>query len=336
MDNRQLQITRLLQSVVNIKEKYKDIFEVLWFDPQLSRTLCLTITLPPQFPNSPPVFRITPQVIHPWLDISSTVVGHKKCGPNWNQHVSLANMTNEIIKELQLNSPRLAPQHYPSVSMYNPMPQADAQRIYYGATQTQQPLNQPPPIPQPPIQSIRQGPMFNESRLVDKIDLNDLERMSNEELKSFLNDDNKCMEYIKNKENIKKMFEVQKEISENNKKLAENTLSYKEKFEMLKNQLIEQQNILKMEKSKFEELMNEQKKYVSNYSPEQIFECLQNETSKSDEASEEIANQFLSGDITAEEFLKQYKESRKLYHLRAEKLELLTINQKTIFSSVNH
>jgi len=48
------------------------------------------------------------------------VVGHKKLGNGWNQHVSLANVTNEIIKELKTgnissnNSMSLAPQQtYP-------------------------------------------------------------------------------------------------------------------------------------------------------------------------------------------------------------------------------
>jgi len=37
------------------------------------------------------------------------------------------------------------------------------------------------------------------------------------------------------------------------------------------------------------------------------------------------------GMTNADEFLKKYRKSRKLYHLRAEKMELFSTNQNTLF-----
>jgi len=337
MDTRQLQINALLQNVTNITEKYNNVYEVLWFDPKVNRTLCLSITLPPQFPTAAPIFRVTPQISHPWLDVNGIVIGHKKLGSNWNQHVSLANVTNEIIKELKSSTPNIQ-QTYPGMGVNNP---------YYYGRPVPPPTTNPPPIPRPPYpyqnyQNMNMGPtpmsnninnyMQNNNNDDNDIDINDLERLSLEELKEILNNENKRKEYINEKNKIKEMYNVKEEMTLSNKSLAEKSLSYKENFEKLKADLKEQQDILKAEKEKFESLMAEQSKFVSNYTPGQLYSSMNQATSEADRDSEEIANNFLMGSISADEFLKKYRTARKLYHLRNEKMELFSSNQESLFS----
>jgi len=366
MDTRQLQINSLLQNVTNITEKYNNIYEVLWYDSKINRTLCLSITLPPQFPQVAPVFRLTPQIFHPWVDANGMIVGHKKLGNGWNQHVSLANVTNEIIKELRMgngnnrNSMGLAPQQsYPGVGMSNSLPRMN-NYSYYNKPQPQVP---PPPRPYQSYQSVslnRPNTMNNMSNMSNingmnnmnpmstvpnnsvynstntttnrgDVDINDLDSMSIEELKELINNENRRKEYINNREKIKEMYNVREEMSTSNKDLAEKTLSYKENYDRLTSELKQQQEILKNEKAKFESLMAEQSKYISNFTPNKLYSSLHQAAAQADGESEEIANDFLMGTISADEFLKKYRVARKLYHLRAEKVELFDSNQDSLF-----
>jgi len=347
MDTRQMQINSMLQTVTNITEKYNNFYEVLWYDPKVNRTLCLSISLPPQFPMVAPVYKVTPPVYHPWIDSSGMVVGHKKLGTGWNQHVSLANLTNEIIKELKSGkitaAPGASPQlSYPGLGMSNSLPRmtASATGSYYYSNQQIPPRNPNNVVaPNPYFQSLGHtnsmpaSTVYSQSNNdnMNDISLADLDSMSLDELKELLNNDNKRKEYINKKDKVKEMKQVVEELSTSNKDLAEKILSFKENFENLKAELREHQNILKGEKAQFETLMAEQNKYVSNYSPEKLYSTLQQSSYEADRESEEIANDFLMGTLSADEFLKKYRTARKLHHLRSEKLELFSSNQDTMF-----
>jgi len=346
MDTRQLQINSLLQNVVNVKEKYNNNYEVFWYDPKINRTLCLNITLPPQFPTCAPVFKITPQLFHPWVDTNGYVVGHKKLGSGWNQHVSLANVTNEIIKELKTATggnlsppppppplqsypgiPRMSMSGTPSFYQMPPPPPPNMMRpISFSSFQS---LVRPTPNPTPTPSTINNNKNNNDNKI--NINISDLDKMSIEELKEILNNESKRKEYINEKDKIKEMQNINEEMSLGNKSLAEKILSYKEKFENLKKELVEQQNKLKGEKEKFESLMREQSKYISNYTPTKLFSSLNQASTEADRNSEDIANDFLMGSISADEFLKKYRSARKSYHLRTEKMELYSHNHDSFF-----
>jgi len=281
MDTRQQQIAVLLKNVLNIQEKYNNIYEVLWYDPNINRTVCLSITLPPQFPVIPPIFRVSPQITHPWVDANGLIVGHKKLGANWNQHISLANVTNEIITELKANKPSIPPQQ--SYTGYNSLGKMPNTNPYYynrpvppprptpsiamPSYQGYQGLGMNMPVPQPYLNNT--NPPNNNINNND-VDLNDLDTLSLEELKEILNNDSKRKEYINGKDKIKEMYNVKEEMSLSNKNLAEKILATKDDFEKLKSDLRQQQTILKEEKEKFESLMNEQNKYMNNYTPTQL------------------------------------------------------------------
>jgi len=361
MDTRQQQINLLLKNVTSIQEKYNNNYEVLWYDPNINRTVCLSITLPPQFPTVPPVFRISPQISHPWVDSNGVIIGHKKIGANWNQHVSLATVTNEIIVELKSNKPSIPQQQQQQTYSYNslgritsnpayyynrPPPPIPAPSISMPSYQGYQGMNVPPgPVPGiPGIPGVSgvSGPSYINSSLSNPslnstnnnkggVDLSDLDSLSSEELKEILNNENKRRKYINEKEKIKEMHSVKEEMSLSNKNLAEKNLSYKENFEKLISDLKNEQDNLRSEKEKFESLMKEQSKYVSNFTPSQLHSSLQQAAANADKDSEEVANDFLMGMINADDFLKKYRKSRKLYHLRAEKLELFSNNQDVLF-----
>jgi hypothetical protein len=53
---------------------------------------------------------------------------------------------------------------------------------------------------------------------------------------------------------------------------------------------------------------------------------LKSEVQQSEELSEQIANSFLDGEIEYDHFIKQFKEVRKVYHLRNAKVERIALN----------
>lgn len=61
--------------------------------------------------------------------------------------------------------------------------------------------------------------------------------------------------------------------------------------------------------------------YIQRFSSATVLTRLKASVYESDELSESVAQSFLDGNIDNDSFVKQFREFRKVYHLRASKLE---------------
>jgi len=76
-------------------------------------------------------------------------------------------------------------------------------------------------------------------------------------------------------------------------------------------------------RSSFEQKAQRQQDVMKRFSTPALIEQLTEAAAQAEAASDDIANKFLSGQMDQKDFLRDFAEKRKLYHLRAAKKESL-------------
>ncbi|KAJ3253270.1 Vacuolar protein sorting-associated protein 37A [Borealophlyctis nickersoniae] len=117
------------------------------------------------------------------------------------------------------------------------------------------------------------------------------------------------------------MKQVHRELLIGNEGVARRNLAKEAEMEALKASLAEQHALMRAERSKFEELLQAHQNESVRFAPDYIISRLRTSIHESEELSESIAQSFLEGKTGPDDFLKQYRETRKVYHMRAAKLE---------------
>ncbi|KAJ3045230.1 Vacuolar protein sorting-associated protein 37A [Rhizophlyctis rosea] len=309
---RRKQIASLSSHNLNVREVQPETqYEVTIHLPSL--TLFLIVDLPPHFPDSAPTIQVKPLLRHPWLDPQGYVIGHDKLA-NWNQHVSLGKLVKEISQEFTIRPPLRPANNYSTYETgttgppYSPNPTSNRGLSAAGASGL--PYRSPQSSPAPAASSAW-------------ADYPDIDSKSAEELEELLNDEIAFQIYLENLSSIKGMKQVHKELMDGNESLARRNLSKKEELESLKKTLSEQQQLFQSLRAKFDTNLKAQQDEAVRFSPTYVATKLQSAQSESDELSESIAQSFLDGKIPADDFIKQYRDTRRVYHLRAAKLERL-------------
>ncbi|CAG8436470.1 931_t:CDS:2 [Rhizophagus irregularis] len=110
-------------------------------------------------------------------------------------------------------------------------------------------------------------------------------------------------------------------------------LSQEEELIKLRNSVDGQEKGLKEIYSNFEEKLKVQQEVLKRFSPSILITKLKSETQQSDDLSEQMAKSFLDGELEVDDFLKHFREVRKVYHLRNAKVERVS-KQPGILGSI--
>jgi len=84
---------------------------------------------------------------------------------------------------------------------------------------------------------------------------------------------------------------------------------------------------LNQKRQLFDDKFQRQHQIMQKYSPENLVRQLDGAAQEVEQQSDAIADSFLEGTISHQEFLKSYTEKRKLFHLRSAKKETLLISR---------
>ncbi|BFZ18540.1 hypothetical protein BsWGS_21579 [Bradybaena similaris] len=149
-----------------------------------------------------------------------------------------------------------------------------------------------------------------------------LQHLDKKDLQHLLNDDSKLKDLIEDLPQVKSLQSEHDDLVATNKSLAEYNLSLQPRLESLKNEVAskyEHVNSLKTDlaesKARLDSILD------GRQSLETILALLQTETAKSEEESEQLADDFCSGQLPVEEFLIEYIPKRTQSHLRRIKSE---------------
>ncbi|KAJ0173103.1 hypothetical protein K1T71_011279 [Dendrolimus kikuchii] len=148
-----------------------------------------------------------------------------------------------------------------------------------------------------------------------------LAHLNSDELKEMLNDDTKFDSILKDVKQVKD-WETEREMTiASNRSLAEFNLSKEPEIEDLKAQVQQKSETGEELCGRIQELLNEYKTKSAGISPDTTQALLQTAGAESEEQSESIAQDFLSGKINVEKFLEDFEPLRKKMHVRKFKAE---------------
>ncbi|KAL0818314.1 hypothetical protein ABMA28_008797 [Loxostege sticticalis] len=156
-----------------------------------------------------------------------------------------------------------------------------------------------------------------------------LTHLNSDELKEMLNDDTKFDSVLKDVKQVKE-WDVEKEmIIASNRSLAEFNLSKEPELEELKQQVLEKSEAGEQFCVRIQELLEEYKSKSAGISADTTLALLQTSAAETEEESENIAQDFLSGKIDVDKFLEDFEPIRKKMHLRKFKAEKMSELMRT-------
>ncbi|KAG2205770.1 hypothetical protein INT47_003953 [Mucor saturninus] len=244
----------------------------------------LLINLPSHFPEEPPVITLSPTGLrHPWVE--GDVVMHDAL-PSWQpQQSNLGFLVKEIREEFMARPPARKTNEQQNEG-YNSRP--------------------PPPIPA----TVPSVPEYNA-----------IAKLSPEEMEELLQNETAFDIFFETLDRVKNLKTFQEELRSGNELLAHKNLGREDQLLKLRSEVEYLDTIFKQEKLEFEKKEKIQNEAFNRFSSSTVLTRLKGGVYEQDELSEKVAQSFLEGNLDNETFVKQFREFRKVYHLRESKLE---------------
>ncbi|CAG8481169.1 11264_t:CDS:2, partial [Gigaspora rosea] len=139
---------------------------------------------------------------------------------------------------------------------------------------------------------------------------------SKEDLEDLLSNDIVFESFFESIERIRNTIAVQNEMRMGNETIAKETLSQENELNQLRQHVQERENALIELNSTIQEKLKLQQNALQRFSPSVLLTKLKSGVQQSDELSEQMANSFLSGELETDQFIKHFREIRKVFHLR--------------------
>jgi ESCRT-I complex subunit VPS37 len=315
--------------------------------------LCLDIILPPQFPLTAPEIKTSRLLQHPW--VRGQTVCECPSLKSYSVHSNLGEVVSEIIQELNSSNTILlpSPSHTPSSSPSSHTPSSEVAMSSPHSQPVLPSFHQRPPagsylpyrfapVPEPTLPSKSPKTSPRPTRLAPPppraargytpppvpVDFPDLNTMSKEELERFLDDKDGPVlveNFVRTLDAVKKVQEDRDVLFQENEDQAHINLGHEPELQNGWTRLQEKSFELMAEKEKYDKLLRDQRtirdKFV-NLS-KTASSRLKTLAQEADTESEIIAEDFIEGKMHAVEFIRNFKEKRKLHHLRMSKHEKL-------------
>ncbi|XP_026755001.1 vacuolar protein sorting-associated protein 37B [Galleria mellonella] len=164
-----------------------------------------------------------------------------------------------------------------------------------------------------------------------------LTHLNSDELKEMLNDDTKFDAVLKDVKQVKDWDTEKEMIIASNRSLAEFNLGKEPELERLKTEVQQKSEQGEQLCTHIQELLDNYKTKSAGISPDTTLAVLQTTAAETEEESEKMAQDFLSGKIEVDKFLEDFEPIRKKMHLRkfkAEKMsELLRTGNQTSYGN---
>jgi ESCRT-I complex subunit VPS37 len=252
--------------------------------------------LTPSFPETPPIFSINPIIAHPWIDSQGCIVGYEKL-KYWTLKTNLGKLVQEMIQELPNQSSQQIQHEDLSTTII---------RTNDGGSSAANVLSS---IHDPILESI-----YGEIKKLTAVELNEL-----------LHSDTKVAEYVRKTDVSASLRKIIGALKVDNEQLAKDNLSYEPKINAMKQRFIDKEKLLKELSQEYQTLLStHQDILLKHYSKEALLAKLKEKTLESDRETEQMSQLFLEGTLSADQFVRDYRQSRKKFHLRAAKVEKLS------------
>ncbi|KAM9980427.1 hypothetical protein ACTFIZ_004444 [Dictyostelium cf. discoideum] len=287
----------------------------------------LLISLPVNFPNSPPAY---------FLEILQT---HQPVSlpPNyqWTQISNLASVTVHIMEPFIKDS-RILESLIDQVKRSQALQQQQQQQQQLrNQQQAQQQYSPPPPYKDQPInkqpaqQPVQQKPPQQQQQQngTNKIpmiptEFPELKSKSVEELEELLKNEDSLNAFIYSYDEVSELSDRKSKLLSENERLTKITDPLPNDINDLSAKLMTSRQKLEELKRKQEQLQQKKNSITDKYSQQNLLEILNDSISDLESESDNIVSSFLDGNLELKEFKKQFKEKRSSYHSKCANKDL--------------
>ncbi|KAJ9601318.1 hypothetical protein L9F63_000540 [Diploptera punctata] len=258
------------------------------------RDMAIIVSLSPEFPLEKPVLKVTPDIDHPWISESNEIVSAPGL-LNFTVHSDLGRVVQAIIREFERSPP-------PIVGETNVVSASPAQ----------------PRVLQEACSSGRTSPVT-----MYRVEFLEMLEMSNEELEQLKENEDLLDEFISKLGIMQKQNKALEDMITRNEQLAKENLSKQPHLETLSNTVASKLETVADLKATYDKLSCKYQQLADNYTPSNIKESMKLAAMRSDEESEKIAERFLSGKDSVDQFVNKYVQKRMISQIRKTKEEKL-------------
>ncbi|GLV39254.1 Vacuolar protein sorting 37A [Carabus blaptoides fortunei] len=280
--------------------------------------LALQILLSKDFPNEKPKLKISPVVIHPWVNAEGEVVSAPGL-LNFTVHSDLGRVVQAIIREFERTPPPLAANHS-HVNTSSPIQFCRGVNPINVSSPNYTIGNYSNVNSFSPQSSLLSTSSTSVNRTIVFPELNTL---SLDELKLLNDNVDKQDEFLENLPPIREMNKTLDDLLTQIEELADTNLAKKNKLVQLHAERTPRIETLTKLLNSNEMLSLNYQLLSDRYKPSNIKESLRGAAARADEQSESIAERFLSGELDVDHFVSSYIKSRTLSHTRKTKEEKL-------------
>ncbi|KAI9013769.1 hypothetical protein CLU79DRAFT_768662 [Phycomyces nitens] len=272
------------------------LYEIPWSSTE--DDFFILVLLPPQFPDEPPVITISPPgTRHPLIKADLIInEGQFQWTPSSNLGILVKSIRDEFNRQPPVKNksdPSYGPGR-PNNSHYSHRP--------------------PPAIPSSQSTPVPSSALTNNEYMA-------VVHTTPEQAHELLTSDYAFDLFFHSLERVQNLKSFQGELRNGNESIAHKNLSRQDGLIMLRSEveaLDEEYNRLKAD---FDVKEQQQQEAFSRLAASTVLTRLKAGVYECDELSESVAQSFLDGNLNHDEFVKQFREMRKVYHLRASKLE---------------
>lgn len=275
--------------------------------------LSLVVTLGKDFPQEKPKIKIIPRILHHWVNAEGEVTSAPGL-LNYTVHSDLGRVVQAIIREFQRTPPPLGTNASGNniMSPSIPIPTLDTEKLNsHNFPNHYNNLNSFSPPAKMPILATR-SVVFPE-----------LNNLSLNELKILMENEDRQQEFLDEQPYIKERNRILDEQISQVEEIAESNLKMQDQLEELRSGI--ESRIEEITKLSFEteRLHSVYQNLSEKYSPRNIQEQLRLAAVEAEKESDEIAENFLNGQIDVDKFVQQFLRSRALCQNRKTREEKL-------------
>ncbi|CAH0493954.1 unnamed protein product [Peronospora farinosa] len=314
------QLASLVRAGGRAKNQQQTIFEVPVADTPRG-SLSLKLQLPSEFPVKVPQLQASIPVQHRWLDTAGNVQGHPDLN-QWTAHSDLGRIVTEIVTELRAVVASSAFANKPSMSLARDISPASVASLsqYPGASASYTPLSRPSlqvQIQQPKQQSPPDTSKAQRSQMPEiPTIVPELEELSLLELEKLNSDKHALKRFVKELPSVKGFTQLRNEVLHSNMEIAKTTLGYESEQRELQTVIEAQRTKLRDAQQMLADKQARQQRIVTRHRPDALLEQLSVAIKDVENETDEVATQFIHGDINVVQFLSTYVPRRNLYHER--------------------
>lgn len=150
----------------------------------------------------------------------------------------------------------------------------------------------------------------------------ELSHLSRNDLEDILNDQAYFQGIFYSLSSVKQLYQSQSELGTANEAIARSNLSLRDRLYQLRSETKEAFDEAKALEAQWKELDREQRELYQRFTPQFLLLRLRHATTDQDNASEALASSFVQSSATSrdaldvDEFVRQFRELRKVYHKR--------------------